>query len=177
MSPPTTCSKRRRSIGGQQRPRRGRRTRRAGWTITADTRLLPILDRLENELENDVGQLTSKELEALLRWKGVSVSKMGNVANRHILYQQFAEGGSEEVSIPAPWTENDQTELDALRNAPIEMADTSYGHFLAQQKRDVEQAYQKMSDEEKVDFKQKMAEIIVAGANDMQSVSTSLTPI
>ena len=38
---------------------------------------LPILDRLENDLENDVGQLTSKELEALLRWKGVSVSKWG----------------------------------------------------------------------------------------------------
>ena len=89
---------------------------------------LPILDRLENELENDVGQLTSKELEALLWWKGVSVSKMGNVASRRILYQyqQFAEGGSEEVSVPALWMENDQTELDALRNAPIEMADTSY---------------------------------------------------
>ena len=138
---------------------------------------LPILDRLENELENDVGRLTSKEREALLRWKCVSVSKMRNVANRRILYQQFAEGGSEEVSIPAPWTENDQTELDALRNAPIEMADTSYGRFLAQQKRDAERAYQKMSDEEKVDFKRKMAEIVVAGANDMQSVSSSLTPI
>jgi hypothetical protein len=86
------------------------------------------------------------------------VSKMGIVASRCILYQQFAEGGLEEVSIPAPWMENDQTELDALRNAPIEMADTSYGCFLAQQKRDAERAYQKMSDEEKVDFKRKMAE-------------------
>ncbi len=57
------------------------------------------------------------------------------------------------------------------------MADTSYGCFLAQQKRDAERAYQKMSDEEKVDFKQKMAEINVAGTNDMQSVSTSLTPV
>ena len=109
--------------------------------------------------------------------EGCLCVKMGNVANRHILYQQFAEGGSEEVSIPAPWTENDQTELDALRNAPIKMANTSYGHFLAQQKRDVEQAYQKMSDEEKVDFKRKMAEFDVAGANDMQSVSSSLTPV
>ena len=81
------------------------------------------------------------------------------------------------MSIPAPWTENDQTEFDALRNAPIEMANTSYGRFLAQQKRDAERAYQKMSDEEKVDFKRKMAEIVVAGANDMQSVSSSLTPI
>ena len=48
---------------------------------------LSILNHLENELENNLGRLTSKELEALLRWKGVSVSKMGNVANRRILYQ------------------------------------------------------------------------------------------
>jgi hypothetical protein len=57
------------------------------------------------------------------------------------------------------------------------MTDTSYGRFLAQQKRDMERAYQKMSDEKKVDFKRKMAEIDVAGANDMQSVSSSLTPV
>ena len=38
---------------------------------------LPILDRLENEMKNGVGWLTSKELETLLRWKGVSVSKKG----------------------------------------------------------------------------------------------------
>ncbi len=139
---------------------------------------LPILDCLENEMKNDVGWLTSKELEALLRWKGVSVSKKGNVASRRILYQQFAEGGLEEVSSPALWTDEDnQTELNALRNAPIEMADTSYGCSLAQQKRDVERAYQKMSDQEKVDFKQKMAEIDAAGANDMQSASSSLTPV
>ena len=52
---------------------------------------LPIVDRIKNELENDVGRLKSKELEVLLRWKGVLVSTMGNVANRRILYQQFAE--------------------------------------------------------------------------------------
>jgi len=34
-----------------------------------------------------------------------------------------------------------------------------------------------VSDEEKVDFKRKMAEIDVAGANDMQSVSSSVTPV
>ena len=105
------------------------------------------------------------------------MSKMGNVANRRILYHQFAEGGLEEVSIPAPWMENDQMELDAVRNAPIKMADTSYGCFLAQQKRDAKRAYQKMSEEEKVDFKWKMAEINVAGTNNMQSVSSSLTPV
>jgi hypothetical protein len=56
---------------------------------------LPIVDRLENELENDVGQLKSKEMEVLLWWKGVPVSTMGNVVDRCILYQQFAEGGAE----------------------------------------------------------------------------------
>ena len=61
----------------------------------------------------------------LLWWKDVPVSKMGNVANRCILHQQFAEEGTEEVRIPTPWTENDQIELNALRNAPIKMADTS----------------------------------------------------
>jgi hypothetical protein len=62
---------------------------------------LPIVDRLENELENNVGWLKSKELEVLLRWKGVPVLTMGNVANQCILYQQFTEGGAEEAGIPA----------------------------------------------------------------------------
>jgi hypothetical protein len=53
------------------------------------------------------------------------MSKMGNVANRRILHEQFAVGGTEEVSIPTPWTENDQIELNAPRNAPIKMANTS----------------------------------------------------
>jgi hypothetical protein len=113
----------------------------------------------------------------LLRWKGVPVSKMGNVANRHILYQQFSEGGAEESSIPAPGMENNQIELNALRNAPIKMADTSDGCFLVRHKRDVEQAYQKMSAKEKVDFKQKMAKVYKAGADDGQSPLPSLTPI
>jgi hypothetical protein len=91
---------------------------------------LPILECLVNELENNVGRQTSKELEMLLQWKGVPVSKMGNVANRCILYQQFAEKGTEDVGIPAPWMENNQIELNALRNAPIKMANTSYGCFL-----------------------------------------------
>jgi hypothetical protein len=47
---------------------------------------LPILDCLEHELNNNVGRLTSKELEVLLWWKGVAESKMGNVANRRLLY-------------------------------------------------------------------------------------------
>jgi hypothetical protein len=86
---------------------------------------LPILERLVNELGKNVGWQTSKELERLLWWKGVPVSKMGNVANRRILHEQFAEGGAEEVSIPTPWMENNQIELNALRNSPIKISNTS----------------------------------------------------
>jgi hypothetical protein len=88
---------------------------------------LPVLDCLENELVNVIARLTRKELEVLLRWKGVPVLKMGNVANRWVLYQQFADGGEEEeddTSIPAPWTDADEAGLVALTNMPIEMANT-----------------------------------------------------
>jgi hypothetical protein len=105
----------------------------------------------------------------LLWWKGVPVSKMENIANRCILHKQFAEGGAEEVSIPTPWMENDQFELNALRNAPIKMADISL---------DIRgMAYQKMSAKEKVDFKQKMVEMYEMGADDGQPLPPSLTPI
>ena len=114
---------------------------------------LPIVNRLENELENNVGQLKSKELEVLLWWKGVPVSMMGNVTNRCILYQQFAEGGAEEAGIPASWTKIDEAELIALRDAPITMCNTAYGRFEEQKKRDVEQTYQKMTAAEKEVFK------------------------
>ncbi len=71
--------------------------------------------------------------------------------------------------------ESNQTELNALRNVPIKMTVISCGRFFSQQLRDAERAYQKMSDKEKVDFKRKMAEVYVAGADDMQSASSSLT--
>jgi hypothetical protein len=102
---------------------------------------LPIIDRLETELENNVRRLKSKELEVLLRWKGVPVSKMRNVADRCILYQQFAEGGTEEVGILGLWTEIDKAELIALRDVPITISNTVYGRFEEQKKRDMERAY------------------------------------
>ncbi len=94
------------------------------------------------------------------------MSKMGNVANRQVLYQQFTYGGEEEennASIPTPWTDAEEAGLVALRNAPIEMADTSYGWFLATQKRDAERAYQHMDAEERETFLRKLTEI---GADD-----------
>ncbi len=84
------------------------------WRLEYHTRretALPVLNHLENELENVVARLTGKELEVLLRWKAAPVSKMGNVANRWVLYQQFADGGEEEeddTSIPAPRTDTDE---------------------------------------------------------------------
>jgi hypothetical protein len=51
------------------------------------------------------------------------------------------------------------------------MGDTAYGRFEAGQKRDAEQAYQKMTLAEKESFRRKMAEIDKADAADEQSPS------
>ncbi len=138
---------------------------------------LPIVDRLENELENNVAWLTRKELEVLLWWKGVPVSRIGNVANRQVLYQQFAEEGAEKASIPAPWTEINQVELDALRNAPTELSDTAYGRLEEQKKRDVKQAYAKLSSKEKETLKRRMAEMDEVAVGDKEIMTPSLTPM
>ena len=57
--------------------------------------------------------------------------------------------------VPAQWTEIDEAELIALRDGPIAICNTAYGRFEEQKKRDVEQAYQKMTAPEKEVFKQK----------------------
>jgi hypothetical protein len=84
---------------------------------------------------------------------------------------KLADGGEEEeddVSIPAPWTNADKAGLVALRNTPIEMANTSYGRFLATQKRDAERAYRHMDAEEREAFLQKLTEINTDDAKDRQ---------
>ncbi len=53
-----------------------------------------------------------------------------------------------------------------LRGAPIAMCDTEYGWFVEQKKRDMEQAYQKMSAVEEELFKQKMVKIDEVDAGD-----------
>ncbi len=116
----------------------------------------------------------------LLHWKGVPVSKMGNVANRRVLYQQFADGGGEEeedVSIPAPWMDADEAGLVALKNAPIEMADTWYGRFLATQRRDAERAFQHMDAAEREAFLRRLTEIDAPDAKDGQSPPPNPTPV
>ena len=49
------------------------------------------------------------------------------------------------MSIPVLWTEIDKAELIALRDVPIAMCNTAYGRFEEQKKRDLEQAYKKIS--------------------------------
>ncbi len=105
------------------------------------------------------------------------VLTMGNIANRCILYQQFAEGGAEEVGIPALWTEINKAELLALRDAPIAMCGTMYGWFEEQKKRDAEQEYQKTSAAEKEVFKQRMAEINEADPGDGETQPPTPTPV
>ena len=65
----------------------------------------------------------------------------------------------------------------ALRNAPIEMADTSYGQFLATQKRDAEWAYQHMDAEEREAFLRRLTEIDADDAEDGQSLPSNSTPV
>ena len=65
----------------------------------------------------------------------------------------------------------------ALRNAPIEMADTSHGRFLATQKRDAERAYQNMDAEERETFLWKLTEIDTDDAKDGQSPPSNPTPV
>ncbi len=68
--------------------------------------------------------------------------------------------------VPAQWTEINEAELIALRDGPIAICNTAYGRFEEQKKRDVEQAYQKMTAAEKEVFKQKMVEYDEADAVD-----------
>jgi hypothetical protein len=75
------------------------------------------------------------------------------------------------------WTDANKVGLVALRNAPIKMADTSYGRFLAAQKRDAERAFQHMDAAEREAFLQRLTEIDAADAEDGQSPPPNPTPV
>ena len=57
------------------------------------------------------------------------------------------------------------------------MCNTAYKRFREQKKRDVEQAYQKMTATEKEVFKQKMAEINKTDADGEEILPPTLTPV
>ncbi len=94
-----------------------------------------------------------------------------------MLYQQLAEGDAEEVSIPSPWTEIDQVELNTLRNAPIDMSNTVYGWFEKQKKREVEVSIPEDVHQGERGFKWKMVGIDKAGAGNGETLSPIPTPI
>jgi hypothetical protein len=85
---------------------------------------LVVLDRLKHELDNVVMWLCNKELDVFLKWKGIAVSKLGNMVNRRLLFQQFAsDRRDDDLGDPAKWTEASEGALNALRDAPIPMGD------------------------------------------------------
>ena len=72
-----------------------------------DAALIIILDRLDHESDGIVAGLTNKELGVLLRlrWKGVTVSKMGNMVSKRALYHQFVgDRGEDDLCVLARWT-------------------------------------------------------------------------
>jgi hypothetical protein len=46
---------------------------------------LVVLNRLDHELDGNAERLTNKDLEVILRWKGVLPSKMDNMVNKRAL--------------------------------------------------------------------------------------------
>ena len=84
-------------------------------------------------MNGDIDALSNSELEKLLRWKGVPVSKMGKHAERKVLYKRIVEEGGDIIDGPRQtWTNADEEEIEALKNDPIETGDTAYARFEAE---------------------------------------------
>jgi hypothetical protein len=56
-----------------------------------------------------------------MQWKGVPATKMGNMAEKRVLYEMLVEqgGGEDETSIPALWKDTDKDELERLQMLPL----------------------------------------------------------
>jgi hypothetical protein len=139
---------------------------------------LPVLNRLKNELNGNINSLSNSELEKLLWWKGIPVSKMGKHAERKVLYKRIVEeGGDINVDGLGPrqtWTDANEEELEALTNDPIEMGDNAYAQFEAEKKRDLVWTYRKMNPEERAQLLQDCDEM---GTNADESAPPSATPV
>jgi hypothetical protein len=118
--------------------------------------VLPILDCLKNKLDGNVDRLKDRELKALLKWKGVPVSTMGNMVAKKVLYKNIMEEGgrgkADEESIASRidgQTPIEEAALDTLKNPPIKMGNTAYRRYEAKNKKDIKQVYKKMMAGEK----------------------------
>jgi hypothetical protein len=123
---------------------------------------LIILYHLEHELNGVIDHLSDVNLKILLRWKGSSVSKMGNMVSKHVHYKKFVSdgtGGNNESNNLTLWTDDNENKLEQLITAPIPISKTAYGRFNVQKKRDTILAYEKMSPQEKSPFLQQCAKL------------------
>ena len=80
-------------------------------------------------------------------------------------------------ALPPPSQNVEAVEVVKEKKQRLEMADTSYGRFLATQKRDAERAYQHMDAEEREAFLWKLTEIDTDDAEYGQSLPSNPTPV
>jgi hypothetical protein len=120
-----------------------------------------VLKPLKHELNNDANKLCGKELNTLFCWKGI-VSKFPNIANTCAMYLKLSTEGDKvnegSSIILAWWMEANKAELEALKNVPIEMSDTTYGCHEVQMKKDAKTAFKKMSAAKREAFLHKINE-------------------
>ncbi len=106
---------------------------------------------------------------------------MGIMVAKKVLYKKIMEEGSggkeDKESIIDWWTDANKAALDAQKNTPIEMGDTTHGRIEAEKKKDIKWAYTKITAEEKNDLMQKLAELDTEDANDDECMPTSPTPM
>jgi hypothetical protein len=143
---------------------------------------LVVLDRLDHEIGSEVDKLCDNDLKTLLRWKGVPASKMGLVSKKRAIYKKMVEDGNgvdNDSNNPAPWTDEDENELEHLKTAQITISNTAYGRFKAQKKRDAVLAYKRMSPEERSAFLRQCAELDAADDAPAaeESAPTNITPV
>ena len=108
------------------------------------------------------------------------MSKRGDKAARRALYKQSVKGGGGGVKTACGWKDANEEELKALKNAPFEMVDTSYGCYEAKQQRNVMRACRKMMPTKREDLRQGIDEMdtpaAAAAANTNENEPTHITP-
>jgi hypothetical protein len=125
----------------------------------------PILEHLKNVLHSNVDELNNTELTAVLKGKGIPVSKMGKISDKKKLLKTILETDDDEIpSNLQEWTSADEEALEKLKNQSIEDIDvsqTSFGIFQAEKKKDLERFYRTLSREDWDAFWERMSKIDV----------------
>ena len=96
---------------------------------------LPVLHRLENELNGNMDALSNSKLEKLLRWKGIPMSKMGKHAKWKVLYWQIVDESRDINGPRQTWTNADEEKLKLLKTFPSKW-ETPLTHDLRPRRRE-----------------------------------------